>query len=166
MSKPTPAATSILGGDAVRNFYSQTWRQDRLWRKYLQELSREARARLKRLDWHHGTGTEKRESHLPALRHRALDALSLAQTLQAVRSLELGGPFIQAPERAAADRRDCGLASIGLAGTELGAVVERTAGTKIHAGEMVVQSDLSPGLVLGRDEVAGTIPVRLHRTVR
>ena len=70
------------------------------------------------------------------------------------------GHVIQAGDlRLAEVRLDGGLSGLALSDTELGTVVGQTAGTKIHAGEMVIRPDLSSGLVLGPDEVAVTIPV-------
>ena len=54
MSKPN-ATSAITPSDGVpvRNFRAQTWQQNRLGKMHLEDLSREARARLKWLDWHH-----------------------------------------------------------------------------------------------------------------
>ncbi len=57
MSKPN-ATSAITPSDGVpvRNFRAQTWQQNRLGKMHLEDLSREARARLKWLDWHHQNG--------------------------------------------------------------------------------------------------------------
>ena len=51
------------------------------------------------------------------------------------------------------------LESLALEGTELETAIGRTAGTAIHAGELVVRPDLADGSALGADHVAVTIPV-------
>lgn len=51
------------------------------------------------------------------------------------------------------------LDSLALEDTELETAVGRTAGTGIHAGEMLVGPDLADSTALGADQVAVTIPV-------
>lgn len=51
------------------------------------------------------------------------------------------------------------LSSLAVSEGDLDAVIGRTAGTGIHAGEMVVWPDLATGPVIGREEVAVTVPV-------
>jgi Flp pilus assembly protein CpaB len=51
------------------------------------------------------------------------------------------------------------LESLALEDTELEMAVGRTAGSAIHAGEMVVRPDLADGSSLAPDQVAVTIPV-------
>ncbi|MCL4230939.1 MAG: flagella basal body P-ring formation protein FlgA [Dehalococcoidia bacterium] len=51
------------------------------------------------------------------------------------------------------------LGSLALEETELEVAIGRTAGSAIHAGEMLVRPDLADGSALGADQVAVTIPV-------
>src|SRR3990172_6529108 len=51
------------------------------------------------------------------------------------------------------------LSSLAIPDGELDAVAGRTAGTAVHAGEMLVWPDLATGPVIGPDEVAITMPV-------
>ncbi len=53
------------------------------------------------------------------------------------------------------------LDSLALEDSELETAVGRTAGTGIHAGEMLVRPDLADSTALGADQVAVTIPVEM-----
>jgi len=51
------------------------------------------------------------------------------------------------------------LSSLAVHDSDIDAVAGRTAGTAVHAGEMIVWPDLATGPVIGPNEVAVTVPV-------
>jgi Flp pilus assembly protein CpaB len=56
-------------------------------------------------------------------------------------------------------RLEGSLSSLAVREAELGQVAGRTAGTAVHAGEMVVWPDLASGPIIGPNDVAVTVPV-------
>jgi Flp pilus assembly protein CpaB len=70
------------------------------------------------------------------------------------------GHVIQADDLSVSQvRLEGSLSSLAVPEAELDDVAGRTAGTTIHAGEMVVWPDLASGPVIGPDDVAVTVPV-------
>lgn len=86
-------------------------------------------------------------------------AQETAPVLVAARDLP-AGHVIQPDDLSVARLRLEGdLSSLAIPEADLGAVAGRTAGTAVHAGEMLVWPDVATGPVIGPGEVAITVPV-------
>lgn len=92
-----------------------------------------------------------------------LSLWSAAQTtvpvVVAARDIGAGSVIEEGDVALAEARLEGRLAALALPGAELDAAVGRTATGPLHAGELVVRPDLGSGPVIGRGELAVTVPV-------